>query len=177
MAEDKPRSMGRLGSTYGLKGYLRVESFTEQPENLFDYSPWFIRRRGEEWREVQVEAWKPHADGFIVKLVAVDVKEEAQALVGMEIGIKRSSLPALSDDEIYLVDLEGCTVIGLEGVNLGIVTRIMDQGAAPYMVVVSPSDQTGDEPQERLIPYVKGPIVTQVDLEAKTIWVEWGEDY
>ena len=42
---------------------------------------------------------------------------------------------------------------------------------------VSPSDQTKGEPQQRLIPYVKGPIVTQVDLDAKTIWVEWGEDY
>ena len=94
----------------------------------------------------------------------------------MDIGIKRSSLPPLEDDEIYLVDLEGCTVIGLEGVNLGIVSRVVDQGAAPYMVV-SPSDQTKGEPRQRLIPYVKGPIVTKVDLDVKTIWVEWGEDY
>ncbi len=176
MVDDQPRSMGRLGSTYGLKGYLKVQSFTEQPENLFDYSPWFIRRRGEDWREVQVEAWKPHADGFIVKLNAAHVKEEAALLTGMDIGIKRSSLPALSDGEFYLVDLEGCTVIGLGGVNLGTVTRVVDQGAAPYMVV-SPSDQTKGGPKERLIPYVKGPIVTQLDLDAKTIWVEWGEDY
>lgn len=176
MVDDAPRSMGRLGSTYGLKGYLRVQSFTEQPENLFDYSPWYIRRRGEEWREVQVEAWKPHADGFIVKLDAVNVKEEAALLTGMDIGIKRSSLPALQDGEFYLVDLEGCTVIGLDDVNLGVVSRVVDQGAAPYMVV-SPSDQTKGEPRERLIPYVKGPIVTHVDLDAKTIRVEWGEDY
>ena len=105
MADDAPRSMGRLGSTYGLKGYLKVQSFTEQPENLFDYAPWYIRRRGEDWREVQVEAWKPHGDSFIVKLSAVDVKEEAALLTGMDIGIKRSSLPALSGYENYLVDL------------------------------------------------------------------------
>ena len=176
MVDDVPRPMGRLGSTYGLKGYLRVQSFTEQPENLFDYSPWFIRRRGEDWREVQVEAWKPHNDGFIVKLDAANVKEEAALLTGMDIGIKRSSLPAPADDELYLVDLEGCTVIGLNGVNLGVVSRVVDQGAAPYMVV-SPSDQTQGVPQQRLIPYVKGPIVTRVDLAAHKIWVEWGEDY
>lgn len=176
MVEDIPRPMGRLGSTYGLQGYLKVTSFTEQPENLFDYSPWFIRRRGECWREVKVEAWKPHGDTFIVKLDAAHVKEEAALLTGMDIGIKRSSLPALPDDELYLVDLVGCKVIGLGGVNLGIVTRVVDQGAAPYMVV-SPSDQTKGESQQRLIPYVKGPIVTQVDLEAHKIWVEWGEDY
>ena len=56
MAGDVPRSMGRLGAVYGIKGYIKVQSFTERPENLFDYSPWFIRRRGEEWREVQVTA-------------------------------------------------------------------------------------------------------------------------
>ncbi len=176
MVDDAPRSMGRLGSTYGLKGYLRVQSFTEQPENLFDYSPWYIRRRGEEWREVQVEAWKPHADGYIVKLDAVNVKEEAALLTGMDIGIKRSSLPALQDEEFYLCDLEGCTVYGLEDVNLGVVSRVVDHGAAPYMVV-SPSDQTQGEPRQRLIPFVRGPIVKHLDLEAKTIRVEWGEDY
>ena len=85
-------------------------------------------------------------------------------------------MPALQDGEFYLVDLEGCTVIGLDDVNLGVVSRVVDQGAAPYMVV-SPSDQTKGGPRERLIPYVKGPIVTHVDLDAKTIRVEWGEDY
>lgn len=176
MVEDIPRPMGRLGSTYGLKGYLKVQSFTEQPENLFDYSPWFIRRRGGDWREVKVEAWKPHGDTFIVKLDVVNVKEEAALLTGMDIGIKRSSLPALSDDELYLSDLIGCTVIGLEGVNLGVVSRVVDHGAAPIMEV-SPSDQTKGDPSVRLIPYVKGPIVTKVDLESRTIWAEWGEDY
>ena len=65
----------------------------------------------------------------------------------------------------------GCTVIGGEGVNLGVVAGVGGNGAAPIMEV-SPSDQTKGEPQQRLIPYVKGPIVTQVDLDAKTIWVE-----
>ena len=176
MAGDVPRPMGRLGSTYGIKGWLKVQSFTEQPENLFDYSPWFIRRRGEEWREVQVEAWKPHGDGFIVKLNAVDVREEAQLYTGMEIGIKRSSLPPASEGEFYLCDLEGCKVIGLNEVDLGVVSRIMDHGAAP-LLVVSPSDRTKNGPKERLIPCVIGPIITAIDLDAKVIRAEWGEDY
>lgn len=167
--------MGRIGSTYGIKGYLKVQSFTEHPENLFDYSPWFIRRRGEEWREVQVDAWKLHGTGFIVKLHGVDVREEAALLTGSEIGIKRSSLPETSGDEVYLCDLEGCTVIGINDVNLGTVSRIVDQGAAPLMVV-SPSDHTKGV-KEILIPFVRGPIVKDVDLTTSTIRVEWGEDY
>lgn len=168
--------MGRLGSTYGIKGWLRVQSYTEQPENLFDYSPWFIRRRGGDWREVQVETWKPHADGFVVKLHGVEVREEAALLTGSEIGIKRSSLPPAEEGEFYLVDLEGCTVIGLNDAVLGTVSRVVDHGAAPIMEV-SPSDYAKGSGQKRLIPYVKGPIVRAVDLDARTIWVEWGEDY
>ncbi len=168
--------MGRIGSTYGIRGWLKVQSYTEQPENLFDYSPWYIRRRGEEWREVQVEAWKPHADGFIAKLNAVSVREEAMLFAGMEIGIKRSSLPPAPEGEFYLCDLEGCTVIGLNGVNLGRVLRVVDHGAAP-LLEVSPSDHVGAVKQLRLIPYVKGPIITAVDLEAGIIRAEWGEDY
>ena len=168
--------MGRLGSTFGIKGYLKVQSFTEQPENLFDYSPWYISRRGDDWREVQVEAFKPHGDTFIVKLHGVDVREEAALLTGMDIGIRRSSLPPASDGEFYLWDLEGCTVIGINDVCLGTVSRVMDQGAAP-LLVVSPSDRTKGDRKERLIPFVKGPIVTDVDLESGIIRVEWGEDY
>ena len=168
--------MGRLGSTFGIKGYLKVQSFTEQPENLFDYSPWYISRRGDDWREVQVEAFKPHGDTFIVKLHGVDVREEAALLTGMDIGIRRSSLPPASDGEFYLCDLEGCTVIGINDVCLGTVSRVMDQGAAP-LLVVSPSDRTKGDRKERLIPFVKGPIVTDVDLESGRIRVEWGEDY
>ena len=176
MAVDIPRPMGRLGSTYGIKGWLKIQSFTEQPENLFDYSPWFIRRRGEEWREVQVEAWKPHGDGYIVKLNAADIREEAQLFTGMEIGIKRSSLPPASEGEYYLCDLEGCKVIGLNEVDLGVVSSVLDQGAAP-LLVVSPSDRAKNGSQQRLIPCVIGPIVTAIDLDAKIIRVEWGEDY
>ena len=176
MAGDVPRSMGRLGAVYGIKGYIKVQSFTERPENLFDYSPWFIRRRGEDWREVSVAAWQPHQQGFIVKLDGFDAREQAVLYTGMDIGIKRSSLPPTAKDEFYLADLEGCKVIGLNEVCLGIVSRIVDHGAAPIMVV-SPSDLKKDGPKERLIPFVMGPIVSALDLDARVIRVEWGEDY
>ena len=176
MAGDVPRPMGRLGSTYGIKGWLKVQSFTEQPENLFDYSPWFIRRRGEEWREVQVTAWQPYQEGFIARLAGVDTREQALQYTGMDIGIKRSSLPPVSDGEFYLADLEGCRVIGLNETDLGVVSRIVDHGAAP-LLVVSPSDLKKDGPRERLIPFVRGPIVSALDLDARIIRVEWGEDY
>ena len=175
--EDLPRPMGRLGSAYGLKGWMKVQSFTSRPDDLFDYSPWYIRRRGEEWREVRVEDWQVHGAGFIVRLAGTASPEEARLLADSEIGIRRSSLPEPAENEIYLMDLVGCEVIGIGGVKLGKVLRIWDHGAAPVMEV-SPSDHlTSGKAAVRLIPYVAGPIVKSVDLQARTISVEWGEDY
>ena len=104
-AEDSPRPIGRLGSAYGLKGWIKVQSFASRPEDLFDYSPWYIRRRGGEWREVRVEEYKPHGQLYIAKLNAASTPEEAKTLAGMEIGIRRSSLPPVPDGMIYLSDL------------------------------------------------------------------------
>lgn len=174
---DTPRPMGALGSSFGVKGWMKVRSFASQPENLFDYSPWFIRQRGAEWREVQVEEYRPHGNDFVVKLNVASTPEEAKAYAGAEIGIRRSSLPPVPEGTYYLCDLEGCRVIGLEGVMLGKVSRIRDYGATPILEV-SPSDHLAKERTEDfLIPYVEGPIVKAVDLEAKTIEVEWGVDY
>ena len=176
-AADLPRPMGRLGSAYGLKGWMKVQSFTSRPADLFDYSPWYIRRRGEEWREVGVEDWQVHGAGFIVKLAGTASPEEARLLADSEIGIRRSSLPEPAENEIYLADLIGCEVIGIGGVKLGKVLGIWDHGAAPVMEV-SPSDHlTSGKAAVRLIPYVAGPIVKAVDLKQRTIRVEWGEDY
>ncbi|MGN0902037.1 MAG: ribosome maturation factor RimM [Succinivibrio sp.] len=174
---DIPRPVGSLGSPFGVKGWIKVRSFTDQPEDLFDYSPWFIRQRGAEWREVQVEEYKPHGKGFIAKLNVVSTPEDAKAYAGAEIGIRRSSLPPAPEGQIYLNDLIGCEVTGNDGVMLGKVSGIRDYGAAPIMVV-SPSDHLAMERKDDfLIPYVVGPIVKAVDLEAMTIEVEWGVDY
>jgi len=169
--------MGALGSSFGVHGWMKVRSFTQQPEDLFDYSPWFIRQRGTEWREVQVEEYKPHGNDFIVRIDGVSTPEEAKQLAGAEIGIRRSSLPPAPEGTVYLADLIGCSVIGNEGIMLGKVSRIRDYGATPIMEV-SPSDHLAEDRKDNfLIPYVVGPIVKAVDLNAGTIEVEWGVDY
>ena len=133
------------------------------------------RQRGRNGVRFRLKNGKRHGKDFIVKLQAVSTPEEAKLYAGMEIGIRRSSLPPAAEGTLYLIDLIGCEVIGADGIKLGKVSGIRDQGAAPIMEV-SPSDHLASG-QQILIPYVVGPIVTAVDLEAKTIWTEWGADY
>jgi len=174
---DNPRPMGAIGSPFGVYGWMKIRSYTQQPEDLFDYSPWFIRQRGTQWREVQVEEYRQHGNGFIAKLNIAATPEEAKTFAGAEIGIRRSSLPPVPEGTVYLSDLIGCKVTGLEGEMLGTVSRIWDYGASPVMEV-SPSDHLARERKDNfLIPYVVGPIVKTVDLNAKMIEVEWGVDY
>ena len=77
--KEQPEVMGRFGAVYGIKGWLKVFSETENPENLFTYSPWFYRHKGEEWQEIKVENYRRHSDGFIAKIDGINVREEAQA--------------------------------------------------------------------------------------------------
>ena len=97
MEKEIPEVMGRFGSVFGIKGYIKVYSFTEDPESLFTYSPWFFRKPGGQWQNVEITDFKPHADGHIVKIKGFDVREKVQAFTGSEIGILPSSLPKLPE--------------------------------------------------------------------------------
>ena len=83
--------MGRFGVVYGIKGWLKVNSFTQNPESLFTYSPWFMRINGQPWVEIVLEGYRRHGEGFVAKIKGYDVREIAQGLTKAEIGIVGSS--------------------------------------------------------------------------------------
>lgn len=170
-AADRVLVLGRLGAAYGIKGYLRVRSYAEQPRDLFAYAPWLLGRGGPPWQPAAVSRWQPHGRGFIVLLDGCHDREAAAAHAGCDIGIPRASLPPPAADEFYLCDLEGCRVTGLHDADLGTVTGLIDQGPGTLLVV------TASDGRQRLIPFVRGPIVRSLDLAGRLIEVEWAEDY
>ena len=163
--------LGRLGSAYGIKGYLKVRSYAERPQDLFGYAPWLLGRGGPPWQPAAVIRWQVHGPGFIVLLDVCSSREAAAVHAGCDIGIPRSSLPPPAAEEFYLCDLEGCRVIGLQHADLGTVTGLIDQGPQTLLEV------TAADGVRRLIPFVRGPIVRSLDLERRLIEVEWAEDY
>ena len=69
MSEQNERIvMGKLGSTYGIRGWLKVFSYTDNAESIFDYSPWYLKLKGE-WVEYKVESWKRHGQGYVCCLL------------------------------------------------------------------------------------------------------------
>ena len=163
--------VGKLGSTYGIRGWLRIYSSTEQAESIFDYQPWFLTIKGE-WQSIELENWRYHNHEIIVKLKGVDDRETAQILANVEIGVDLSVFPELEEGDYYWHDLIGCTVVNLEGYTMGTVTEMMETGSNDVLVVkANTKDAFGK--QERLIPFLYEQVVKRVDLTTKTIEVDW----
>ena len=172
---DKPVVIGRLGAVYGIKGWLKVHSFTDDAESIFEYTPWLIKQNGE-WREIQVSGWKRHNNGLVCKLDAIDQREDAQALAGVDIAVQPHSFPDLSEGEYYWSDLMGCQVVNLNGYQMGEVTELMETGSNDVLVVKAKlNDAYGMK--ERLIPFLDGQVIKKIDLANRSIEVDWDPDF
>lgn len=168
-------TVGKLGSTYGIRGWLRVYSSTEQAESIFDYQPWFLKIKGQ-WQTTELENWRYHNHDFLVKLKGIDDRESAQTLANIEIGVDLSVFPELEEGDYYWHDLIGCQVINLKGYNMGEVIELMETGSNDVLVVRA-SEKDAYAKQERLIPYLDEQVVKRVDLSTKTITVDWDADF
>ena len=162
--------MGRVGGAYGVRGMVRVTPLSDDPQALVRYPQWWLRARDDgPWRAHRVSGARSHGAVLIATLDDVPTREDAERLRGALVGIPRSELPGLADDELYWTDLEGLEVVNAEGAALGIVVGLLDNGAHPILRVQAP-----DAP-ERLIPWVPAHVM-QVDIEARRIEVDWPAD-
>jgi 16S rRNA processing protein RimM len=160
--------LGRVSGAFGVKGWLKVQSYTEPRDNIVGFGVWTLICRGAE-RAFDIEEGRSHGDGVVAKLRGIDDRDRASEWVGAEIAVERERLPAIAADEFYWTDLEGLEVRTTTGVVLGRVESLLATGANDVLVL-------GGKP-ERLIPFVVGPVVKSVDLEAGQIVVDWTPDY
>ncbi len=152
--------VGRLAGVYGVKGWLRVQSYTQPIENILKYAPWHL-----DATIIVVTQGKVHGKGLIVHLEGIDDRDVAAKMVGRDIAVDRDVLPKLDEGDYYWSDLIGLSVVTLAGDDLGTVTRMMETGAHDIMII--------DGERERLVPYAANRVVQEVDLEAKRIVVDW----
>jgi 16S rRNA processing protein RimM len=166
--------MGEIVGSYGVRGWIRVRPHTEIPETLLGYITWWVRpARGAQWREVRKVDGRMHSGEIIAALDGTGSREAALAMKGAVVGVPRSALPAAKGDEIYWEDLTGLSVVNRAGNLLGVVSGLTEHGAHPLLKVARPVGMAGPE---RLIPFVPE-IVERVDVAARRIDVDWGEDY
>jgi 16S rRNA processing protein RimM len=157
--------VGKIGTTYGIHGWLKVFSFTDVISGILDYDPWYIED-GEGWSQIQREDGREHGKGIVAKLKGYHNPEQARILTGKKIAIKRSQLPALSKNEYYWTDLPGLTVINQHGETLGKIAYLMETGSNDVLVVKG-------EGKEQAIPYLPGKVIISIDLAKQEMHVNW----
>ncbi len=157
--------VGELTGLYGVRGWVRVYSYTEPRENILNYRHWVLERDGESWPAELAEG-RRQGKGVVARLRGVQDRDAAARWLGARIHVARSELPALAEGEYYWSDLEGLEVLGPGERPLGRVHHLFETGANDVMVVRGRG-------REILIPYLPGRVVRQVDLESGRILVDW----
>jgi 16S rRNA processing protein RimM len=166
--------LGKVATAFGIKGWIKVYSFTDPVSNILDYPIWLLNINGE-WRKFEVEAGQTQSKGIVAKLQGIADRDAALALSQTEIAVYTSQLPEPDDDEFYWFQLEGLKVVNTQGQLLGKVKELFDSGGGNQVMKLTNCEGSIDQLQ-RLIPYVDT-IVLDVDLETKVIQVEWEADY
>jgi 16S rRNA processing protein RimM len=156
--------VGRISGVFGVRGWVRIFSYTEPRANVLQYNPWILRRDDGE-RTCAVLDGHEHGAGVVASLDGVGDRDAAAALVGCEVEVDRSQLGPAGPGQYYWADLEGMAVVTTDGVPLGRITRLFATGANDVMVV------QGE--RRYLLPFVHGRVVRQVDEAARAVTVDW----
>jgi len=172
--------VGAIVDAYGLKGWVKVAPHAGTDHGgdaLTSAKRWWLVK-GREIQSVPVAAAKTHSDSIVAQLSGTNDRDQALALKGWRVHVRRADFPALGTDEFYWVDLIGLEVVNEAGVALGRVVDLIDNAAHAVLRIEYLSQGKEGQPVtgERLIPFV-GVYVKTVDQAAKRIVVDWEADY
>lgn len=174
--------VGRIRSPYGIQGWVWMESFTEDPASVFEWTPWTLTRVADSVSgraaiaglNVELEAFKLHSKGYAVRLKGYPDRTSVEALVNCLVEVDAAYLPALDNDTYYWRDLEGCRVFTSDGVDLGSVKTVLATGANDVLVVQGDTESL--DQRERLLPFIADTVI-EVDLQTRRLRVDWDPEF
>jgi len=168
MTDQRRVVLGKVGGLYGVRGWVKLWSFTDPVENLLDYQQVELGREGD-WRPARLVEGRRQGQALVARFDGCADRDQAAALVGAEVSVMRDRLPEPGAGEYYWADLVGLAVVTTGGVELGRIENMMATGANDVMVV------KGD--RERLVPFLPGQYVHEVDLAGGRIVVDWDPEF
>jgi 16S rRNA processing protein RimM len=164
----RPIVVGTVLGPFGVRGWLKIQSHTDPPENILRYSPWLVSEEGSS-HERKVLDGRRHGSGVVARVEGIIDRDQAALLQGAEISVPRYLLPPLRRGQYYWADLIGLDVRSPNGMLFGRVASMLETGANDVLEV------RGD--RERLIPFVIGEFVKEVRLDEGVIIVDWEPDF
>jgi 16S rRNA processing protein RimM len=160
--------VGKISGVFGIKGWVKVFSYTDDRENILDYSPWLLKKAGET-KTVKVITGNLQGKAVVAQLDGIQDRDHAASLMGWDIFITPEQLPKAASDEYYWSDLVGLKVENTEGVDFGVITGLLETGANDVIIV------QGE--RERCIPFLQGKTVVSIDLNTGKMIVDWDADF
>ena len=172
--------VGLVSGLHGVQGALKIKSFCEPAEGIFKYQPWTLARPS---ASVASSATLPDTSTLVgvplkirgagtslaARFPEIEDRDQAALWLGSLISVPRSSLPKLKVGDYYWRDLIGLSVENLQGVAFGVIEEMMSTGSNDVMVV------NGD--RQRLLPYIPGQFVMNIDLAAGKMIVDWDPEF
>ena len=177
---DEAVIVGKITGVYGIKGWVKVYSYTRPITGILGYKTWQFSPadgsgkpvKSEQSQTLQLIAGRQQGKGIVAQLAGYDDRDQVRVLIDQEISVPRSQLPVLPAGQYYWTDLEGLTVFGLNGEKLGRIDHIMETGAND-VIVVTPAAKKA---KQCLIPYIPE-VVQEIDLDQGLMRVDWQLDW
>jgi 16S rRNA processing protein RimM len=166
--DEKLVVVGRVAGLYGVRGWVKVISYTEPRKNILSYQPWYLERDGVV-EQADPTAGREQGKGLVAQVAGIKDRDAAAGLIGADILVKRELFAQTGSNEYYWRDLVGMRVATIDGVTLGVVDSLLETGANDVLVL------QGE--RRRLIPFVVDDIVKSVDLDAAMIIVDWDPEF
>lgn len=166
----KPVVMGKISGQHGVRGWVKVFSYTRPIAQILGYDTWLLGAGGDatSWDEVRVDATRQQPKHLLAKIAGVDDRAGAEAMLGKSVAVLRSQMPKLASGEYYWSDLVGLAVVNQDGVGLGVVSHLLETGANDVLVV------RDADARERLLPWGAS-VVREVALPDGLLRVVWDQ--
>ena len=158
--------IGKCGRPYGVRGWLHIQSFTADPNNILKYRQWILITSQGKQKPVSLEDLRAHGNHFVAKIKGIDNPEDAKIISLFQIAMAKNDLPALEEGEYYWEELIGLHAILPNGNPLGIVDSLFETGANDVIAVTTPKGK------ELLVPYIDS-VVLAIDPKKGTITLDW----
>nr|CAA6824973.1 MAG: 16S rRNA processing protein RimM [uncultured Thiotrichaceae bacterium] len=165
---DSMITLGKINGVFGVKGWMKVYSYTAEQNDILSYKNWYLQQDGQ-WQKVKLLKGQRQGKGIVASIEGIVDRDQALALQGTLIGTLREALPKLSNDQFYWSDLAGLSVVTVDGQQLGEISHLFETGANDVMVV------KGD--RERWLPWLMNDVVKLVDLNEGIVQVDWDPDF
>ena len=159
--------VGKINGLFGIKGFVKVFSYTKPRKNIVSFKTWYLEKDGQ-YQKIKVQSGREQSKTIVAFLEGFDTPEKSTTLLGKNIYIDKSQLPETQKDEYYWDDLIGLEVFNQDNENIGKVDSLIETGSNDVLVVKN-------KKVEILIPYID-PFIVDVSLKDNKILVDWEED-